>query len=421
MTTKLRTHWLGLIVWLAATLAQGQPLSWEKLPALPEARYGHAAVTWKNTIVVLGGRDAQHNALATVLQFNFDTMQWAPFAANLQAPRYNAPALVYRNQIYVLGGNRNEQILDTAERFDEQTGRWEVLASRLRIGREGPAAAVFNDTLFVLGGFDNANQYQKTVEHFTPAANVWTTAAWQLTQARAALSALTWRDTLYTFGGFFFGPVARLERYHSARGEQLRASMRQARGNMAAALFQNRLWALGGTVQSGLTQAVESYDPAKGLWQDELALTFPRESHAAVVLGEKLYVIGGLNAEAKALGDFEILSAPTLVAEDEQQTLPTSFVLLSFPNPFVAQVQFQITNINSRAAVVHAEIFALDGMRVRTLQLTQARAYLQTTWNGRDDNGHEVSNGTYFFVVRAGLERVTKKILKLSIASGGRR
>lgn len=421
MTTKFRTRWSGLIVWLAATLAQGQPMSWEKLPALPEARYGHAAVIWKNTIVVLGGRDAQHNALATVLRYDFAAAKWEPFAANLQAPRYNAPALVYRDQIYVLGGNRNDQILDTAERFDEQAGRWEVLASRLRIGREGPAAAVFNDTLFVLGGFDNANQYQKTVEHFTPAANVWTTAAWQLTQARAALSALTWRDTLYTFGGFFFGPVARLERYHSARGEQLRASMRQARGNMAAANFQNRLWALGGTVQSGLTQAVESYDPAKGLWQEELALTFPRESHAAVVLGGKLYVIGGLNAETKALGDFEALSVPTIVEEEEHQTLPTSFVVLSFPNPFVAQVQFQITNINSRAAGVHAEIFALDGKRVRTLQLTQARAYFQTTWNGQDDNGREVRSGTYFLVVRAGAEHVTKKILKLNVIAGGRR
>lgn len=421
MTMKQQTQIFFSGLWLAATLAYAQTASLEKLPPLPTPRYGHAAVVWENKILVLGGRDGRDSTLASVESFDPLTMKWESFRANLQTPRFNAPARVYRDQIYIIGGNRENEVLDTVERFNQQTGQWEQLTQRLRLGREGAAATVIKDTLFVIGGYDKASAYLKSVEYFNPATNSWAAAPWQLSLPRAALAALSWRDTLYTFGGLFFGPVARLERYHAESGEQRRADMLKARGNMAAAVFKNRLWALGGSVQEGLTEAVESYDPAQNRWLNEAPLSFARELHAAVVYNNQLYVIGGLSAEKKALADFEAIEAATTVVEHDHPSLPASFEVLSYPNPFVAHVQIRITKLRARTAEIVAEIFALDGARVRTLTLANAQEQLQTTWNGRDERGREVVKGMYFIVVRSGSERVTKKILKLNAEEGGRR
>ncbi|MEK7729177.1 MAG: kelch repeat-containing protein [candidate division KSB1 bacterium] len=420
MTMKQQTQLFLAWLWLTATLAHAQIASWEKLSPMPAPRYGHAAVVWDNKIVVIGGRDARDSTLARVVSFDLVSLTWSSFPANLQTPRCNAPARVYHNQIYVIGGNRANQVLDTVERFNAQSGKWEVLEPRLRIGRDGAAATVLKDTLFVIGGYDKANAYLKTVEYFNPATNTWSAASWQLSLPRAALSALSWRDTLYTFGGLFFGPVARLERYHAANGEQRRADMKKARGNMAAAIFKNKLWALGGSVQEGLTEAVESYDPSKNIWLEEMPLTFPRELHAAVMNDNKLYIVGGLNAEKKALADFESLSPPTEVGEQHYFSPPAAFEVLSYPNPFVEEAQLRIVRLKGKSQEIVAEVFALDGTRVRTLTLTPTREHLQASWNGRDESGREVVHGTYFIVVRSGAEQVTKKILKLGV-EGGRR
>jgi len=420
MTTKHQAQFHLCWLWLTATAAMAQIAPWEKLSPMPTPRYGHAVVVWENKIVVLGGRDARDSALASVESYDPATRQWSSFPADLQTPRFNAPARIYRDQIHVIGGNRADQALDTIERFDRQSGRWEQLEPRLQIGRDGAAATVLKDTLFVIGGYDKAGSYLKTVEYYDSSANAWATAKWELSLPRAALAALSWRDTLYTFGGLFFGPVARLERYHAANGEQQRADMLKARGNMAAAILKNRLWALGGAAQEGLTDAVESYDPTQNLWLEEMPLTFARELHAAVVYNNQLYVVGGLSADKKALADFETTGTPSTVVEQDHLNPPSSFAVSSYPNPFAAAVKFLITRRNMKAPPVRVEIFAVDGTRVRTLSVTNAREQYHAWWNGRDDNAREVVNGVYFVVVRSGAEQVTKKILKLGW-EGGRR
>ena len=59
-------------------------------------------------------------------------------------------------------------------------------------------------------------------------------------------------------------------------------------------------------------------------------------------------------------------------------------------------------------------IVDVNGRRVRTLVNEQQTAGPRdVVWNGRDDAGAGVSSGVYFYVLEAGKERLTRKLVLL--------
>ena len=59
-------------------------------------------------------------------------------------------------------------------------------------------------------------------------------------------------------------------------------------------------------------------------------------------------------------------------------------------------------------------IYDVTGQLVRTLldeERDQGRH--ETVWDGRDDNGHYVSSGVYFYQLEAGGKELTKKMILL--------
>ncbi|MAF08879.1 hypothetical protein CMK11_00355 [Candidatus Poribacteria bacterium] len=97
---------------------------------------------------------------------------------------------------------------------------------------------------------------------------------------------------------------------------------------------------------------------------------------------------------------------------------PYRFQLMAnYPNPFNPEtwIPFEL----SADADVVVSIYALDGRRVRTLDLgpramgehtgRDAAAY----WNGRNDTGEAVASGTYFYELHAGDERSARRMVLL--------
>jgi flagellar hook assembly protein FlgD len=59
-------------------------------------------------------------------------------------------------------------------------------------------------------------------------------------------------------------------------------------------------------------------------------------------------------------------------------------------------------------------IVNVSGGLVRTLvDETQSAGSRSVVWNGRDDDGGAVSSGVYFYVLDAGKQRLTKKLVLL--------
>ena len=83
------------------------------------------------------------------------------------------------------------------------------------------------------------------------------------------------------------------------------------------------------------------------------------------------------------------------------------------PNPFNPQttIRYDLPTGSTRARL---SIFDATGGRVRTLiDEVQSGGSRSVIWNGRDDNGSAVSSGVYFYVLDAGKERLTRKLVLL--------
>jgi len=98
-------------------------------------------------------------------------------------------------------------------------------------------------------------------------------------------------------------------------------------------------------------------------------------------------------------------------AEDE--TVPENFMLLqNYPNPFnpITNIEFTIP----QAAHVKLEIFNVLGKRVVALVDEKIGAgYKIVEWDGKDDQGMDVSTGVYFYRLKVGDFTQTRKMVLL--------
>jgi hypothetical protein len=85
------------------------------------------------------------------------------------------------------------------------------------------------------------------------------------------------------------------------------------------------------------------------------------------------------------------------------------------PNPFNPQTTIRY-DLPSGGSAIHVRLLIVDlsGRRVRTLvNEDQAGGAQSAVWNGRDDAGNPVASGVYFYVLDAGKQRLTRKLVLL--------
>ncbi|UCB51962.1 MAG: T9SS type A sorting domain-containing protein [Candidatus Zixiibacteriota bacterium] len=107
-----------------------------------------------------------------------------------------------------------------------------------------------------------------------------------------------------------------------------------------------------------------------------------------------------------------ILEKPTLVI-GEEEILPGHFRLAqSYPNPFNNQTV--ITYHLSTRAEVSLVIYNILGQKVRTLVDNERQSgAVSVSWDGKDDQGKDLSSGIYFYQLRAGELTQTRRMVLL--------
>ncbi|MEI7553499.1 MAG: T9SS type A sorting domain-containing protein [Verrucomicrobiota bacterium] len=96
-----------------------------------------------------------------------------------------------------------------------------------------------------------------------------------------------------------------------------------------------------------------------------------------------------------------------------QSGLPTAFELgNNYPNPFnpTTQIRFALP----QQSMAKLAVYDMLGREVCTLVNGMVNAgYFETTWNGRNTNGAQVSSGMYMYRIEAGSFIAAKKMLLL--------
>ncbi|MBU0710713.1 T9SS type A sorting domain-containing protein [bacterium] len=99
--------------------------------------------------------------------------------------------------------------------------------------------------------------------------------------------------------------------------------------------------------------------------------------------------------------------------DDAVETLPKAFALKqNFPNPFnpVTSIAFEMPSDQN----VRLTVYNMLGQNVRTLVNDQRSAGRYTIlWDGRDNSGHMVGSGVYFYQIQAGSFTKTAKMVFL--------
>jgi DNA-binding CsgD family transcriptional regulator len=99
------------------------------------------------------------------------------------------------------------------------------------------------------------------------------------------------------------------------------AALPKARSRFAAAADDSRIYAIGGEDESGVTGAVEIYDPASNGWLAGPAKPTPVSNVAAVLLNGRVYVPGGTTSGGSVTNILEVYD-PGADAWDARSPLP---------------------------------------------------------------------------------------------------
>ncbi|MEW6542439.1 MAG: kelch repeat-containing protein [Nitrospirota bacterium] len=184
-------------------------------------------------------------------------------------------------------------------------GVWQVL-SPAPTKRTEVAAAAIGGKIYVVGGFDEPSlgnlpspTISRTVEEYDPATDRWTTKA-PLPVGLHHVGLVSLGDRLYLVGGYtrswlsVWSPVASLYMYDPAADRWTEGpAMPTARGALAVAVWDGKLYAIGGYDGTANVAAVEEYDPAGRTWKARAPLPTPRDHLAAASAGGRIYAIGG--------------------------------------------------------------------------------------------------------------------------------
>ena len=222
-----------------------------------------ASTVLDGKIWVAGGM-REGETLQTVESYDAQTGEWQTHPP-LPIPLHHATAATYRGEVVVIGG-ASETIAEASNKvFALRDGKWAELPP-LQHARAAPAAAVVDDKLVVVGG-QNDKQLVAQTEVFD--GQSWTQAA-DLPTPREHLAAVSDGVYVYTLGGRNLSAdenSAVFERFDPESGKwDTLAAMPTPRGSYGAAFFDDRIVAVGGEESTRVLATVEMYDIADGKW-----------------------------------------------------------------------------------------------------------------------------------------------------------
>jgi N-acetylneuraminic acid mutarotase len=276
---------------------------WTTRSPMPTARANPAAAVLDGRIYILGGElrtESGTTILASVDVYDPAADTWTS-AASMPAPRTGHTATAHGGRIYVLGGHdASGGGKDNVWEYDPTSNGWTVRTPTTLV-LDGHSAVPLGSYILVYPSqLEDAYAYEVDVD-------TW----WSITTAPvryAGHASVAVGPSVYLIGGSYrdlgFGGYYTKytstnlefdaeEPYGSPNAWTYRASMPTGRADLALAVVDGEIFAIGGINADGPSRAVERYDPASDTWTQRFPLLTGTKDHVAAVLNNKVYVIGG--------------------------------------------------------------------------------------------------------------------------------
>ena len=269
----------------------------------------HNAKLQASKLICLGGKN-RTSKVSVVYDIDSDTsVNYPDFPTSL---RFHC-SLLLNDYVYCLGGDTANQKrpkgTDKVWRLysKNQTLGWEQVAPMIT-KRYSMDAAAYGDVIVVAGGVDENNLTVASTEVYQTSLNEWRTIS-PLNQKRGAHALVSCDGYLYAIGGTYEKPLSSVERLGNLNGEWSNIEpMQRPRTALAAVNCDGVVYAIGGQSSEKISttlKTIEKYDSSANKWEYVSDMNFNRHDHAACVLRNKIYVVGGLDADNKAVPQIE--------------------------------------------------------------------------------------------------------------------
>jgi len=319
----------------ATIRADGSLGPFSTLPVrLSTPRSNFTSIVFGRSLYVLGGArtedDDDIEALGSVERATIlpdGSLSGFTIVSQLGIPRgYHSSALL-GDELYVVGGRRAREWLSSVERAtlhaDGSIGPFVSLPrASLSIGRANHSSTVVGDSIYVIGGAVNDGRgyplHRADIEYATvnargdlaPSSVIPETLA----MARSAHATVVADDSLYLIGGSAERGLSSVEHTRILADGSLSpweiapdVALSKPRRAASSVVVGDWLYIIGGTVDDGHADAtIERARFERGTLSSfsiarNVALVTPRSEHTSVVIGDWLYVIGGVDQHGHAL------------------------------------------------------------------------------------------------------------------------
>ena len=224
---------------------------------------------------------------------------------NLPDELYYSKAVMLNKCIYSLGGSfdpvDNETVTNKVYQINiyKEDKQW-METRPLNEARSHMGVAVFRNCLVVAGGKGTEGNRFRSVELFIPAIKKWQQIS-SLIHARSSLELVACCDTLYAIGGYDgTEQLSVVEQIGDLDANwEIAVPMNFQRSCFAVVCYNDEVYVSGGTYskngKSFVLKVIEKFSPFSKQWTVLSASNFFREGHAACLLENKIFVVGGRN------------------------------------------------------------------------------------------------------------------------------
>ncbi|MFC1582421.1 Kelch repeat-containing protein, partial [Planctomycetota bacterium] len=269
--------------------------AWSSRAPMVNKRSGVAVALAGGKMYVMGGY-TQDSPLYSPANEEYDPEAdtWTA-RANMPNPRADVAGAAVGGKVYVVGGRIGNTYYTYCQRYDPATNTWANMAAMPK--NRATAVTAVGNRLFAVGGTDD--NYLAHVQEYDIPTNAWTSRT-PLPSGRQAPAVTTLGGKIYTAGGYYYlgqGVYMKdLDVYdpgQAGSGWSAIAGMAVGKCNPKGAVYDGKIYAMGGRQSSTYYNRNDRYDPATNTWTVRAGMPGVREGLECVTLGDRIYAMGG--------------------------------------------------------------------------------------------------------------------------------
>jgi N-acetylneuraminic acid mutarotase len=378
---------------------------WTKLSAqTTRSRVGSGACAIGDSIIyVIGGYGYENEGI--VETFNPKTNEWV-LKDSMITPRGFIACEEVDGKIYVMGGGYPDST-DKNEAFEIGFNQWSN-KNNIPCKKHSMSTAFANGNIYVIAGSNSRDCWA-----YSPVLDKFFTRQSMPQGSGGLICAASYKGFIYTFGGSTYSPMTPLNDvyfYNPGADQWIKKNnLPTPRFGARAFLLNNKIYVIGGSQANNTAlKTVEVYDPSTNTWKKLPDMPQAMVFFSGAVLNNKIYLFGGTEDWHWNVWDVWQFDPGSVTGIEQDLTTPKEFMLYqNYPNPFnpTTNFEFRISNFE----FVSLRVIDLLGREVATLVSEEKPAgTYKLTWNAA-----KLPSGVYFYQLKAGSYTATKKLLLL--------